>query len=62
MPWLQTGATHYYIQLRLPDKDRAIKGFLVCYEVMLGSMKGSMQGYRDRTSDKKLFKAYSTTA
>ncbi len=24
--------------------------------------RGGNQGYRDRTSDKKLFKAYSTTA
>ncbi len=30
MPWPQTGATHYYAQLGLPDKGRAIKGLVVC--------------------------------
>ena len=25
-PWPKTGATHYHAQIRLPDKDRAIKG------------------------------------
>ncbi len=29
--WPQTGATHYHAKLELPDKDRAIKGFVVCY-------------------------------
>ena len=28
MPWSQTGATQYNAQLGLPDKDRAIKGFV----------------------------------
>ena len=30
MPWPQTGATQYHAQLGLPDKGRAIKGFVVC--------------------------------
>ena len=30
MPWLQTGGTQYHAQLGLPDKGRAIKGFVVC--------------------------------
>ena len=30
MPWPQTGATHYHAQLGSPDKDRAIKGLVVC--------------------------------
>ena len=30
MPWPETGATHYYEQLGLPDKGRAIKGLTVC--------------------------------
>ena len=30
MPLPQTGATHYHAQLGLPDKGRAIKGFVVC--------------------------------
>ena len=30
MPWPQTGATQYHAQLGLPDKDRAIKGLIVC--------------------------------
>ena len=30
MPWPQTGAIHYYAQLGLPDKGRAIKGLVVC--------------------------------
>ncbi len=30
MPWAQTGATHYYTQLDLPDKGLAIKGLAVC--------------------------------
>ncbi len=28
MPWPQTGATQCHAQLELPDKGRAIKGFL----------------------------------
>ncbi len=31
MPWPQTGATFYHVQLGHPDKERAIKGFVVCY-------------------------------
>ncbi len=31
MPWPQTGAAHYHAQLGLPEKGRAIKGFVVCY-------------------------------
>ena len=31
MPWHQTGATQYHLQLELPDKGRAIKGWVVCY-------------------------------
>jgi len=31
MPWPQTGVTHYHAQLGLPDKGRAMKGFVVCY-------------------------------
>ncbi len=38
MPWPQTGTTHYYAQLELPDKGLAIKGLIVCYVVWLGSM------------------------
>ena len=30
MPGPQTGVTHYYAQLGLPDKGRAIKGLVVC--------------------------------
>ena len=30
MPWPQAGATQYHAQLGLPDKGRAIKGFVVC--------------------------------
>ena len=30
MPWPETGATQYHAQLGLPDKDRAIKGLVVC--------------------------------
>ena len=30
MPWPQTGATQYHVQLGLPDKGRAIKGLVVC--------------------------------
>ena len=29
MDWAKIGATQYYAQLGLPDKDRAIKGFVV---------------------------------
>ena len=36
----QTGATHYYAQLRLPDKGCVIKGLIVCHIVLLGSIKG----------------------
>ena len=31
-------ATHYYAQLRIPDKGRSIKDLVVCYVVWLGSM------------------------
>ncbi len=37
-PWPQTGATHHHVQLEPPDKDRAIKGLLVCYVVWLELM------------------------
>ncbi len=30
MPWPQTGATQYHALLGLPDKGRAIKGFVIC--------------------------------
>ena len=30
MPWLQTGATQYHVQLGHPDKGRVIKGLPVC--------------------------------
>ena len=30
MHWPETGATHYNVQLGLPDKGRAMKGFVVC--------------------------------
>ena len=29
MPWLKTGATHYYAQLGFSVKGRAIKGLVV---------------------------------
>ena len=29
MSWPKTGATHYYAQLELPDKGRAIKKLVV---------------------------------
>ena len=28
-PWPKTAATHYHAELGLPDKDRAIKTFVV---------------------------------
>ncbi len=40
IPWSQTGALRYHAQLELPDKGRAIKLLVVCYQVLLGSMKG----------------------
>ncbi len=40
MIWGNAGATYYHAQLGLPDKDRAIKGLVVCYVKWLGSMKG----------------------
>ena len=30
MPWPQTGATQFHVQLGLPDKGPAIKGLVVC--------------------------------
>ncbi len=30
MPWPKTGATSKHAELGLPDKDRAIKGMVVC--------------------------------
>ncbi len=33
MPWPQTGVTHYYAQLGPPDKDRTIKGLVVCWSM-----------------------------
>ena len=33
MPWPQTGATHYLVQLRLIDKGREIKWLVVRYVV-----------------------------
>ena len=37
----KTGVTHYHAQLELQDKGRKINGLAVCYEVWLGSMKGT---------------------
>ena len=34
MPWPQTVATQYYAQLGLPDKGRAIKGLVVCNNII----------------------------
>ena len=31
MPWSQTGVTQYHAQLGIPDKGRAIKGLIFCY-------------------------------
>ncbi len=31
MPWPKPGATHYHAQLGHPDKDRVIKGLVVCH-------------------------------
>ncbi len=39
MPWIQTGATHYYSYLGLSDKSRAIKELVASYVVWLGSLK-----------------------
>ena len=36
MPWPQIGATHYHAQLGSSDKDRAIKGLVVCNELYHG--------------------------
>ena len=38
MFWHQTGVTQYQAQLGLSDKDRTIKGLVVCYVVWLGSI------------------------
>ncbi len=38
MPWSQIGATHYHAKLGLPDKGRAIKGLVVCYDLWDGSL------------------------
>ncbi len=40
MPWPKTGATHYHAQLGLPDKRRAIKGFLVCNDIISMNRQG----------------------
>ena len=36
MPWPKTGATHCHAQLGSPDKDRAIKGLVVCNVLYYG--------------------------
>ena len=33
MPWPKTGETRYHAQLGLPDKGRAIKGLVVCWNM-----------------------------
>ncbi len=43
MPWPLTGAINCHAQLGHPDKDRAIKGLVVCNVVWLGYMKGMGQ-------------------
>ncbi len=40
IPLLKTSATHYNAQLEHPDNGRAIKRLIVCYVMLLGSMKG----------------------
>ncbi len=39
IPWPQAGATHYHIQLGLPDKGHANKGLVVCFVVLLGFIR-----------------------
>ena len=48
MPWPKTVATHYHAQLRNPNKGRAIKGLVICYEVGQGYMQG--MGLRTSTA------------
>ena len=45
MPWPKTGETHYHAQLVLPDKDRAIKGLVVCndWDLLNGLALGCSQ-------------------
>ncbi len=38
MPWPKTGATDYFTHLGLPDKSRAIKELVVCYNRDLESL------------------------
>ncbi len=38
VPWPQTGPTQYHAKLRPPAKGRSIKGLVICYVVLLGSM------------------------
>ena len=35
MPWPQTDAIQYHAKSGLPDKGRAIKGFIVCNDLEL---------------------------
>ncbi len=54
MSWHQTGGNHYYAQLGLPDKGRAIKELVVCYhwdleplDLINGLVLGCYQPYPD---------------
>ncbi len=51
-PWPQTGPTHYHVQLRLPDKRRAIErvGCLLCSVVRIYEGDGSIDQRKVRRS------------
>ena len=44
MPWPQTGATHYHVQLGLQDKDRKMKGLVIFYSWGVGLLNGLALG------------------
>ena len=45
---------HYHAQLRLPDKSQAIQCLIVCYVVLLGSMKGIGQSVNISTLQRNM--------
>ncbi len=64
MPWPTIGATQYHVQLRLPDKGRAIKGLVVSNNLDLGVfdlLNGLVIGcYQPSPEESTILKTYAT--
>ncbi len=54
MPWNKTCATQYHGRLGLPDKGRAVKGLVVCYEYVYARINDLWDGSLDKRKVRSL--------